>query len=820
MGRHGKLIAAGVVGLVVLLFAGRWTAVVLTDYWWGEQIAPATASFLLQSHLLRLSLDATAVLFGAAWFIGNLFIVYRAVSVVQVPRYIANLEIREALTPRLLISGAVIAGSILGLAVGFGASDWWRTVALAWHGASYGLAEPLLGHDLGVYAVQLPLWRTLHGFALLLAILGLVVVFILYLVVGSVRWLEGRPAISDHARRHLGLLLLTVALCLAWGYLLEPYELVGGIKRLDDAGTWGVRQSGAQLLTGVALGAGAASATWAWRPRHALLLAVWAILMVTSLGVHLVAPGLSRNGEPVVAEEVATELETVAFGLAGLEFLTGPAAAAPFPDRPPLPSWDRRSIALLASGGAADSQRLVAVSPATVSLNGGRRPVWLMVREDSAGALVLSSIAADRATATGSAMSYRLGDTVAYPSLTTMLELPRGALHPLARHYHVDSLEAGFRMDSWFRRVMLAWGLQVGSFLRGFPTNATLTWNLVPGTRLRRLAPFAEWGSPVPRVVDGELVWVATGYGRSESFPLVRPETWRGSDVRMMTGGFLGTVHSATGETHVYQRDPGDPVTTAWADLAPGVIEPSSSIPERIARIAPYPIELFRIQSRVLQRPRWGLGRLEQTRSRLPGAGFDPSVTWPRRDEEPTMTAVYAEAGNRMVSAVLEASSEGRDVLRITRLDSIAGVPVPPVVQGRWERFPLYEQIRDSVLADGAEFAAGPVRYGLMPGAGGVLATQAYFGRRGANGRPQLAWMAIGARGKLGAGRNPAEAWINLLGESAPEPPGTAPPTRFEEARRWMVRADSALRAGRWEEFGRAFEALRRVFGVWSDSGG
>jgi hypothetical protein len=55
MGRHGKLIAAGVVGLVVLLFAGRWTAVVLTDYWWGEQIAPATASFLLQSHLLRLS---------------------------------------------------------------------------------------------------------------------------------------------------------------------------------------------------------------------------------------------------------------------------------------------------------------------------------------------------------------------------------------------------------------------------------------------------------------------------------------------------------------------------------------------------------------------------------------------------------------------------------------------------------------------------------------------------------------------------------------------------------------------------------------------
>ncbi|NNG16859.1 MAG: COG1615 family transporter, partial [Gemmatimonadales bacterium] len=663
-----------------------------------------------------------------------------------------------------------------------------------------------------------PLWRTLHGFSLLLAILGLLVVLILYVVVGSVRWLHGRPAISDHARRHLGLLLVAVALCLAWGYLLEPFELVGGIKRLDDAGTWGVRQSGAQLLTGVALGAGAASALWAWRPRHALLVAVWAILVVTSLAVHLVAPGISRKGEPVVPEQVAKELEAVAFALSGLEFETEPAPDFLFPDRPPLASWDRRSIALLAS--ETDSQRLVAVSPATVSLSGTRRPVWLMVREDSAGGLLLSSIAADRATATGSAMAYRLGDTLAYPSLTTMLDLPPGALHPLARHYHVDSLETGFRMDSRFRRIMLAWGLQVGSFLRGLPPNTTLTWNLVPGTRLRRLAPFAEWDTPAPRVVDGDLVWVATGYVRSESFPLVRPEAWRGSDVRMMAGGFLGTVHSATGETHVYQRDPSDPITSAWADLARGVVEPPNAIPERIARLVPYPIELFRIQSRVLQRPRWGLGRLEQTRSRLPGAGFDPSVTWQRLTDEPTMTAVYAEPGNRMVSAVLVASREGRDVLRIARLDSSTGVPVPAVVQGRWERFPLYEQIRDSVLADGAEFAAGPVRYGLIPGGGGVLATQAYFGRRGASGRPQLAWMAVGARGRLGAGRNPVEAWTNLLGESAPEPPGSAPLTRFEEARRWMMRADSALRAGRWEEFGRAFESLRRVFGVRSDSGG
>ena len=412
-------------------------------------------------------------------------------------------------------------------------------------------------------------------------------------------------------------------------------------------------------------------------------------------------------------------------------------------------------------------------------------------------------------------MSYRLDDTVAYPSQTTMLELPPGTLHPLARLYHVDSLPAGFRADSWIRRVMLAWGLQVGSVLRGLPESSTITWNLAPQARLRRLAPFAEWEAPVPRVVDGELIWVSTGYVRSESFPLVAEEPWRGSDLRVMAAGFLGTVHSLTGETHIYHRQPNDPLSAAWASLAAGVVEPAATIPGSIERVAPYPMELFQIQARVLERPWWGLGRLVPARG-VAASPADASITWAGADEEPAMTAAYAKPGKRLVTAVLEASRDGRDVLRLARLDSVAGTAVPQALEARWQRFPLYEQIRDSVIADGAEFATGPVRYSLLRG--GALASQAYFGRRGAGGRPQLTWTAVGYHERLGAGRNVAEAWANLLGESAPAPPGRGPVSRFDEARRWMMRADSALRAGRYEDFGTAFESLRRVFEVRRDS--
>ena len=40
---------------------------------------------------------------ASAWFIGHLLLVYRAVGTVQVRRNVANLEFREALTPRALL---------------------------------------------------------------------------------------------------------------------------------------------------------------------------------------------------------------------------------------------------------------------------------------------------------------------------------------------------------------------------------------------------------------------------------------------------------------------------------------------------------------------------------------------------------------------------------------------------------------------------------------------------------------------------------------------------------------------------------------------
>ena len=107
MVRRGRAITLTVASVVAFLFVGRRLSVILSDYWFGNLVSPEAGTFLLQFHLLRAILDGAGVLVAGTWFIGNLFVVYRALGSVQVPRFLANIEFRETLTPNVLLGIAV-----------------------------------------------------------------------------------------------------------------------------------------------------------------------------------------------------------------------------------------------------------------------------------------------------------------------------------------------------------------------------------------------------------------------------------------------------------------------------------------------------------------------------------------------------------------------------------------------------------------------------------------------------------------------------------------------------------------------------------------
>lgn len=814
MSRRGRRLTAVLAGIVALLFVGRWTAVLLADRWWAAELSPAAAAYLTDWHILRLTLDLAGILVASAWFIGHLLLVYRAVGSVQVRRNVANLEFREALTPGTLLTVAIATGALLGMLVGVGASGWWREATLAWQGVSFRVAEPLMGRDLGVYVAQLPIWRAAHGFLLLLVLLALTGVATLYMLVGAIRWIERRPAINTHARVHLGWLLAALALVLAWGYLLQRYDTIAGPLNLLDEATWRAGLLVSPVLAGIALATGVLSVVWALRGRHSLVLAGWIVLAAASLAGHWLVPAVvGASSARTVAPAMIEQLERMAYGLEGLRDTRLEPIGPPAP--PAVPSlWNP---VVVARTHAADSAHLVSVDPAVLTRQGKRRPVWLVVRSDPGQRVIVSALADNRMSRSGEPLFYRLSDTLSHLAPASLLDLSPDLLQPEAPYFRLKRGAAtGVPVDSWFRRLVLAWAIQAGELLGNLPSGTRIDWRLSPEERLGRLAPYADWSAPSPRVINGQLIWLLDGYVASRTFPLTGRVTWRNRSVGSVRAAFIGTVNAETGAARVYLQPGADALAETWARLSGGVVEPGSAIPELVLRAAPYPVELFRMQAQELEQAPWSAGNLSGAPRPSANEPPMPQIGWNPDSTGPQLVFTFEAPGERRLSAVLMGSRhDGRMQIRLVRLDSTTTLPISGVLESRWSNFPSYDALTDSIGEDGGKLEPGPVR--VEVGLGGPVAYQTYFALRPAGG-VVLAWVAVAARDRLGAGRTLSEAWSNLLGNTVPSPPGTPPSGRLEEAKRWMELADSALRLGDWPEFGRAWNTLRSVLGLPLDT--
>ena len=416
MSRRGLRLTALLAGFVALLFAGRWFSALCADRWWAAEVSPASVDFLTDWHFLKLILDVTGVVLASAWFIGHFLVVYRAVGSVQVRRNVANLEIREALTPECTPGSRHDQRRGSRSPRGCRNVEVCAQVALAWQGVSYGELDPLLQRDFGLYVAQLPVWRAAHGFFFLLEGLGLGTVFGLYLLVGAVRWIESRPAINSHARIHLGWLLVGFALVLMWGYLLEPYELLAGLDAPPDQAQWRAVTLTAPLLAGVAMATAVLSAAWALRARHALAAAGWIVLVGASLVGHwMVPPAMSGAGESLTDAETRDRIDRAAYGFGPLS-TTSVVESSP-PEAPRLPSlWNPATIARAI---AEDSTEVLSIAPAILPVRNGRHPVWLAARQMPGNRLSLVAIADDRTGPTGEPLFFHSKDSVAVTGADT-----------------------------------------------------------------------------------------------------------------------------------------------------------------------------------------------------------------------------------------------------------------------------------------------------------------------------------------------------------------------------------------------------------------
>jgi uncharacterized membrane protein (UPF0182 family) len=651
-----------------------------------------------------------------------------------------------------------------GVILAWGTGDWWRVALLAAAPPHFGQVDRILGLDFGYYVGVLP-WRvTLQEHAMALTAGVTVGVALLYVGIGSLRFPRGRLRASDHARAHCAVLLACVALAIAWGATLDPAEVVAGMHGAVDQALLNVRLPGAVFVAVAAVAATLASLAWGWRDRPNLLLGAWAALLLAVAASYVIAPGIvrasrRRDGAELLQRRAALERE--AFALAPLDEGAPPGLASPNAAAEDIPLWDVERVAMVAG-----------VPPNAVTLWSGR--TWLVapsrigVENDSDLTFHIVA-AADTAPWFGPGNAF--GEfAVASPDSWPALR------------------RSGIPLTGARRRAALAWTLQGAQLARAETDGQLLLWRRDVVDRLGRLAPFATFGEPTPAVVEkeggGALWWISWAYVASESFPLARSLSWRDRPVRYLRAGLVGAVRAATGETHVWLAPGYDSLTAAWARHFAPLIEPPDRIPSAVLNALHYPPELFQLAAAQLARA---------------GAEADSSV-WTLRPRRPFQVALP----QRWTGVALEAGTPRRFA------GVLAGAMTPEGPQLRWWRPGAPEHLPSEVVGS-PETSPGELR--IWPAGGAVLTLQAQFAQpAGERARPRVERVYLSLGERTGEGSSAAAALHDLLtGQGRPAAADTSLAARWDQARRLVARADSALAMGNLQEFGRLYRELVRL---------
>lgn len=838
------------VAIVVVLVGGRWLAVSTTDDLWASALGVAATHAQIRD--LRTTLALLAFTSAVVWCVGNLYLVYRSIGSVHVPRRVGNVEFLEALPRRYLLLAAAVVGLLLAVALSHGAGNWWSARALAGYEADIGVTDPVLQRDLGYYLFRLPWHRTVHGFATGLSGVMLALCLILYAAVGAVRWAERRMRVTALARWHLAGLLFAFALTLCWGYQLEPSEYVAGVHGVPvDAILTTVRLPVARVLAALALVAAGASLVWMWIARVVLVTVPWSLLVAASLVGHYVMPsfaGAVRTPEERTLDVVEDErdpLTAVAYGSVPREIPYDASASAEVgrlraeaDEVERMPLWDPFAVTVFLNR-ALDTNQVNArfttsnldvyrtAAGVEVPVIVGARQVDLSSARDVGVDLTWERVhAGEDATTEGvaavlaSAVS-ETGVPVFVPDLSTpdvsretavsvSLDRPRAAFGPGMVDYAVlprNFGAAGAPPGGLLRRLALAWALQSPQVLskERVPDTAIVSWNRDIVRRLERYAPFARFEHPRPVVLRGRLVWVANGVVWASAFPLAPAFRWQGSRVRYLRSGLIGVVDARSGDTSVYLLRSPDPLSAAWAQLAAELVRPAAEIPAELLPHLDYSESAFAVHvaltvERLAGRtPQAAAPPLRPTVGTPAGPRFNEWVGPTPADPAVRLRRIAAlETDDATVlAAILDASvRDGRPTLELYRLPQPLDVPGPSQVARRFDR-----------LRSDFQGVEGAIR--TIPLGDNVLMLQSSYVSPGEGfAAPQLVDVALAWGAVVGNGPTAADALRRVEAETGPL---GAPASSWSLARRWFERLDAARRSGDWGAFGRAYEELRRL---------
>ena len=787
MTSRGRRITAALLVVAAVLFTGRWLALFLADRWWAATVAPAAVIVLTRRALLQLGLDLAGVVLSVLWFMANAQVAVAAIRAVPIQDPGGNAAFRARMEKPDGRTAALVLALALGLLMGNGLGAWADSVTLAGQAMAIGLSDPALGQDAGWYLGRLPLWLRAQAFVTITVLLTFGLVLLAYLLGGALRLIRGL-AVTDEARLHLGVLLALLACVIGTSQILAPFELAAGLPAPVASGVVELHRSVAFVLVGVSVAVAVLSIIWALRPLHSLVAGAWLAFSAALVGAFYLLPDTAPQTD-AETRALEREFERVAYGLTIIPRQRDA-------NRPTPSFWDARVAPRVVDG---DSVRIATRGRLVTAA--GSRAVWAALAE-AADSVSLFLVADDTTAASGQPLTWRRSTAAPQAGSMPFVRLGPQSVRPGAPEVTVGT-GPGVTAGNLPRRLLLTWARQEPAILGAAP-DEQVGWLLEPEARLHRLAPFAEWRNLRPWVERDQLHWIADGYATAEGFPVVRRIRWEGRPVSYVRAGFVGVVDAATGMARIYLRPGADGLSRALAAASAPLVLNSEQLPDSLARVMEYPASLLAVQAELFARER--AVQIGDTAAANPMNQGPRVVSGGRLG---TWVAPIVDRRTSRVELLLEGAWEGRqDRLAEYAADTTSAPESPDVLARRWQRFSLFQQLRDSITAGGGAFEAGAVRYALSPE--GIIAYQPGWAL-GQRGGAAMVLVTVASGERLGAGRSFEEAWTSSQGELSGLLRLSDDSAARTEALRWLREADSALRRGDLVGFGRAFAALKSV---------
>jgi len=203
-GRKTLLIILAVLFLILPFFASLLNLYIDWQYFAETGFAEVQITTLLAKI-------GSGLLFGAvmlAFLLSNLVPALRskfprsAITIMEGTLYqLKNDELERFIKPI-----ALTAAGILALFAGNWGAVQWEKLLLYLNSLPVGTSDPILGKDIGFYLFSLPFLELLQGFARVAALLGILLVSIVYFVNGGLTLTPNGANVAGKVRKHLALL--------------------------------------------------------------------------------------------------------------------------------------------------------------------------------------------------------------------------------------------------------------------------------------------------------------------------------------------------------------------------------------------------------------------------------------------------------------------------------------------------------------------------------------------------------------------------------------------------------------------------------------